>query len=142
MWVQDLGGGKPRAITPEGAAGRDAVISPDGRYVVAFPAGATRAWRYPVEGGEPEPIAGLEDGDYPVQWTSDGALYVRSGGMPVKLSRIDVATGARSAWKELAPGDPAGVPWLMRLLLTRDGRSYAYGFHRALSELYLVEGLR
>jgi eukaryotic-like serine/threonine-protein kinase len=142
MWVQDVAGGRPRPITPEGAAGRDAVISPDGRYVVAFPAGAPRALRYPVEGGEPETIAGLEDGEYPVQWTDDGALYVRTGGMPVKVFRIDVATGARAAWKELAPADPAGVSWMLRLMLTRDGRSYAYGFHRALSELYLVEGLK
>ena len=142
MWVEEVAGGKPRPVTPEGAVGRDAVISPDGRYVVAFPAGVTRALRYPVEGGEPEAIAGLEDGEYPVQWTNDGALYVRSGGMPVKVLRIDVATGARAAWKELAPADAAGVSWMMRLLLTRDGRSYAYGFNRALSELYLVDGLK
>jgi hypothetical protein len=27
------------------------------------------------------------------------------------------------------------------LMVTPDGRSYAYGWHRALSDLYLVEGL-
>jgi hypothetical protein len=142
MWVLELSGGKPRAVTPEGATGKDTVISPDGRFVVAFPAGAMRAQRYPVEGGEPEPMAGLEDNEYPVQWTEDGALYVRKGGMPAKIFRIDVTTGERSAWKEIAPADPAGVWAMVRLMLTRDGKSYAYGFSRSLSELYLVQGLK
>lgn len=142
MWVQDLSGSKPRPVTPEGATGKDPVISPDGRFVVAFPSGAMRALRYPVDGGEPEPIAGLEDNEYPMQWTEDGALYVRKGGVPAKISRLDVGTGQRTVWKEIAPADPAGIWSMMRVMLTRDGRSYAYGFSRSLSELYLVEGLK
>jgi DNA-binding winged helix-turn-helix (wHTH) protein len=142
MWVQDLDGGKPRAVTPEGAMGKDAVISPDGRFVVAYANGAMRGLRYPVDGGEPRPIPGLEDNEYPLQWTDDGTLYVRKGGVPAKITRIDVESGQREAWKELAPRDPAGVWSMMRVMLTRDGKSYAYGFSRSLSELYLVEGLR
>jgi hypothetical protein len=95
-----------------------------------------------VDGGEPAPIAGIEDNEYPVQWTEDGMLYVRKGGVPAKISRIEVATGQRTAWKEMAPADPAGVWSMLRVLLTRDGKSYAYGFSRSLSELYLVEGLK
>ena len=142
MWVQDLPAGKPRAVTPEGATGKDPVISPDGRFVVAFPSGAMRALRYPVDGGEPKPITGLEDNEYPVQWTDDGALYVRQGGIPAKISRIDVDSGQRTPWKEIAPADPAGIWSMMRVMITRDGKSYAYGFSRSLSELYLVEGLK
>jgi len=141
MWVQDLDGGKPRAVTPEGATGKDVVISPDGSFVVAFPNGAMRGLRYPVDGGEPQPIPGLEDNEYPVQWTDDGTLYVRKGGVPSKITRIDVGSGQREAWKELAPRDPAGVWSMMRVMLTRDGKSYAYGFSRSISELYLVEEL-
>jgi DNA-binding winged helix-turn-helix (wHTH) protein/sugar lactone lactonase YvrE len=142
MWVQDLDGGKPRAVTPEGTAGKEAVISPDGGFVVAFPNGAMRGMRYPVDGGEPQLIPGLEDNEYPVQWTDDGTLYARKGGVPAKITRIDVGSGQREVWKELAPRDPAGVWSMMRVLLTRDGTSYAYGFSRSLSELYLVEGLK
>jgi DNA-binding winged helix-turn-helix (wHTH) protein len=142
MWVEDEAGGQPRAVTPEGCLGKEAVISPDGRYVVAFPTGAVRGLRYPVDGGEPEPIPGLEDNEYPVQWTDDGTLYARKGGVPAKITRIDVATGQREAWKEIAPRDPAGVWSMMNVMLTRDGKSYAYGFSRSLSELYLVEGLK
>ena len=142
MWIQDLPDGKPRAVTPEGATGKETVISPDGRFVVVFPSGAMRALRYPVDGGEPEPIAGLEDNEYPVQWTEDGMLYVRKGGVPARISRIDVATGQRTPWKEIAPADPAGIWSMMRVMLTRDGKSYAYGFSRSLSELYLVDGLK
>lgn len=142
MWVQELPTGTPRAVTPEGATGKDPVISPDGRFVVAFPSGVMRGLRYAVDGGEPEPIAGLEDNEYPVQWTDDGALYVRKGGIPAKITRIDAASGQRTPWKEIAPADPAGVWSMVRVMMTRDGRSYAYGFSRSLSELYLVDGLK
>ena len=101
-----------------------------------------RALRYPVDGGVALPFAGLEDNEYPVQWTQDGTLYARKGGVPAKISRIDVATGQRTAWKEIAPADPAGIWSMMRVMLTRDGKSYAYGYSRSLSELYLVEGLK
>jgi Tol biopolymer transport system component len=142
LWVQDIAGGKPRAVTPEGATGKDTVISPDGRYVVAFPSGAMRALQYPVDGGEPLPIPGLEDNEYPIQWTDDGTLYVRKGGVPAKISRIDVATGRREAWKEISPADTAGVWAIISIMMTRDGQTLVYGFSRSLSELYLVEGLK
>jgi DNA-binding winged helix-turn-helix (wHTH) protein len=142
LWVQDIAGGKPRAVTPEGAMGKDTVISPDGRYVVAFPSGAMRALQYPVDGGEPLPIPGLEDNEYPIQWTDDGTLYVRKGGVPARISRIDVATGRREAWKEISPADTAGVWAIISIMMTRDGQTLVYGFSRSLSELYLVEGLK
>jgi len=142
MWMQDMEGGRPRPVTPEGATGRDVVISPDGRFVVAFPAGAMRAVMYPVDGGDPRAIPGLEDNEYPVQWTEDGALYLRKAGVPARMFRIDVATGDRRPWRDIAPADLAGVSLMMRIVLTRDARSYAYGYLRALSELYLVDGLK
>jgi len=142
IWVQDIGGGKPRPITPEGTTAKDVVISPDGRWVIAFPPNTYRAVRYPVEGGDPEPIPGLEDNEYPLQWTLDGGLYLRKAGVPAKVFRLDLATGKREPWKDLAPADPAGVWSMVSVMLTPDGKSYAYGFSRSLSELYIVEGLK
>jgi hypothetical protein len=37
--------------------------------------------------------------------------------------------------------DPAGVR-VFDFVVTRDARSYAYGYLRILDELYLVEGLK
>jgi hypothetical protein len=40
------------------------------------------------------------------------------------------------------PSDPAGVSRVGPILLIMDGKSSVYGYHRMLSDLYLVEGLK
>jgi hypothetical protein len=40
------------------------------------------------------------------------------------------------------PSDPAGVGLIGPILMTTDAKTYVYGYHRALSDLYLVEGLK
>ncbi len=54
---------------------------------------------------------------------------------------MELATGRREVWRELAPPDPAGVTFVQPIL-TRDARAYVYTYHRYLSDLYLVSGLR
>ena len=44
--------------------------------------------------------------------------------------------------RTLAPSDPAGVTGLAHVIFTLDGTSYIYNYRRALSDLYLVEGLK
>jgi hypothetical protein len=56
--------------------------------------------------------------------------------------RLNPATGQRTPWKELMPADPAGVATIGPILITPDGKTYVYGFHRTLADLYLVEGLK
>jgi hypothetical protein len=62
--------------------------------------------------------------------------------VPARVYRLYLATDRREAWKKLMPPDPAGVPGLLSVLLTTDGRAHAYTYTRDLSDLYLVEGLR
>lgn len=145
VYVQDLDGGKPRAITPEGVSIPFGVhpVSPDGRLVAAI--GADRTARlYPVEGGEPRAIPGLEAGEMPIRFSADSrSLYVyRRGQLPARVFRLDLSTGRRELWKEIGPSDPAGVFSITRVLLTPDGLSYAYNAPRLLSELYVAEGLK
>jgi hypothetical protein len=57
--------------------------------------------------------------------------------------RIDVSTGRREPWKSLAPSDLTGLVSVGPVLMTPDGRQYAYGYLRnPTSELYLVESLK
>ena len=80
------------------------------------------------------------------QWSEDGRfLYVRDdeGPLPRRIFKVEIATGARELWKELAPADSAGLYAIFNIAITPDGRSYAYTASRASSsDLYLVEGLR
>jgi dipeptidyl aminopeptidase/acylaminoacyl peptidase len=143
LYVQDLSEGKPQAITPEGVDGLAFAISPDGQQVAAIgPDG--KGYLYPVAGGTPRPIAGLQPGEHPIGWGQDAStLYVyQPGEMPAKVYRLELATGKRTLWKQFLPADPAGVATVGPILITPDGKSYVYGFHRTLADLYLVEGLK
>ena len=143
LYVQDVTGGKPQAITPEGVNESAFVISPN-RELVAAVGPDKKGYLYPISGGEARPIPGLATGEEPVEWTADGhALYIyRPGELPAKVYRLDLATGERTLWRQLMPSDPAGVERIGPIRMTPDGKTYVYGYHRTLADLYLVEGLK
>src|SRR6266540_305545 len=145
LWVQSVEGGKPRPITPEGitAALPGFAVSADGKFVAAI-GPERKAVLFPLDGSSPRPMPGLEAGEYPLRFTPDGrSLYVwKRGDVPVRVFRVDVETGRRELWKELLPADPAGVERISNVLVTPDGKGYAYCYARLLSDLFVVEGLR
>ena len=143
LYVQSADGGDVRPITPEGA-GAAWAVAPDGTRVAASDADR-RLLLYSVDGGDPRPIPGAQPGDVPVRFTPDGrALYVlvRGDGPRAEIHRVDLTTGERQLWKEVAPEDPIGVYGVPRVFLSADGQSYVYSYVRMLDELYLVDGLR
>ncbi len=143
FYVQSLEGGAARAITPEGINATACAVSPDGKFVVTVgPDG--QGYLYPAAGGDARPIPGFAKGEEPVTWSADGrSLYVfRPGELPASIYRLDVASGTRNLWKQLMPSDPAGVEHIGPILLTPDGNTCVYGYHRTLADLYLVEGLK
>ena len=80
-----------------------------------------------------------------MRFTPDGrGLYVlvRVDGSRGEIHRLDLATGERRLWRELAPPDPVGLFGVPRVLLSADGQSYVYSYVRLLDELYLIDGLR
>ncbi len=140
-YLQDIDGGSPKPITPEGA--RERLVSPDGKEIVAFD--SQRRWSiYPVQAGEPRPVAGIERAEQPIQWSSDGrSLYVaKYGPAPLKVYKLDLATHQRELWKEISPGGHPGLLGVGPVSITPDGRAYAYSYGEDLSDLYLVEALK
>jgi hypothetical protein len=59
---------------------------------------------------------------------------------PLPIYRVDLGTGQRTLWKELAPRERAGYT-VNNVVISRDGTSYAFQSSRRLSALFLVEGL-
>ncbi len=143
LFVQDEGGAAPRPITPEGIAIGFFPVSPDGRVVVAQGADGL-FYGYPLEGGDPEYIPGLVAEDRPIRFSPDGkSLYAyRRGELPARVFRLRLDSGAKETAAELMPADPAGVVEIVSVLLTPDATSHAYSYHRILSDLFLVEGLK
>jgi serine/threonine protein kinase/Tol biopolymer transport system component len=143
LYVQDFPGGKPKPISPEGVDGTVFAVSGDGQWVAGVGADG-KGYLYPVAGGDPKLVPGMQDGDHPIGWGADShTLWVyQPGDMPAKTYRLDILTGQRTFWKAIVPVDPAGVATIGPIQLTPDGKSYVYGFTRTLADLYLVEGLK
>ena len=83
-----------------------------------------------------------------IRWTADGrsalgarrsALVTSDASIPSRVERVDLETGRRTLFKEIAPQDRVGLMSVGLSFLTQDERSYAYGFSRHVSTLFLVE---
>ncbi len=138
----DLRSGQSVAITP--AIERGGLPTPDGAWFLAQ-ARDHQWYFYSTNSAAPPRYApGLEPGDIPLTWSKDGSsLFVRvKQTWPAIVVRVRRSDGQRQRWQQIQPQDRAGVSSMNDLVLTPDGRNYAYSFHRTLSEVYLVHGLR
>ncbi len=145
LYIQNIEKGNPRAISPEGivSALPGFAVSSDGKFVAAI--GEDRkAMLFPIDGGTPKAIPGVEEGEYPLRFSPDGKwIYVwKRGDIPAKVTRVDAENGKREPFKELIPADPSGVERISNVLVTPDGKGYAYCFTRLLSDLFVVDGLK
>jgi len=148
IWVQDLDGGKPRGVTPDGV--RRPVVVGEGRSLCAR--AADGAWYlYPVdETGEPRKVVGIQPGEEPIQSSPEGILYVRGADelrpgetlMTTRVYRLDPATGRRELWKEIPPRDPRTGGAIGTILFSGDGRTCVWTHIRYSTELVLAEGLK
>jgi Tol biopolymer transport system component len=140
-YVMDIQGGAPRALTPEGTSGD--LVTRDGKYVVAIDVNR-QLWLYPIAGGDPQELSfAFGVNDFAVGFSADGkSLLVGTHSIPLKIARVDLATGRREPWKEMSPADPAGVQSIVDIRFSADEKSYAYSTMRVLSDLYVVDGLK
>jgi hypothetical protein len=145
VFLQDLEGRDRRAL-PDGFHFffYGSTVSPDGK-VVAVAGPGQKLMLFPIEGGEPRPVPGVERFEAPVGWSEDQRfLYVfgHPAELPGKIHRIDLAKGRRELWKEIMPRDPAAFGGFGNVILTPDRKTYAYNLNRIFCTLYLVEGLK
>lgn len=136
FYLQNLEGGNPRAITPEGY--RDGRLSPDGKLVLARAAGG-RYFLCPVEGGEPRPAPGLIEKDVVIQWSADGRSWFTYQGsaIPCRVERVDLDTGKRALFKEIAPPNRSGLLAVRPVFITDDEQAYTYTIYEQVSSLFV-----
>jgi Tol biopolymer transport system component len=142
MYVQDIDGGVPRAVTPEGVVVTSNTLSPDGKWLVAPVKGVLTV--FPVGAGEPKPLNGALAADLPIRWRTDGRVFfIGRRGLPTQIFAVDVMTGERTLVHEISPPDTVGVnSSIAAIYLTPDGTSYAYDYQQQLNSLYQVTGLK
>jgi serine/threonine protein kinase len=146
-YIQEIAGGKPRPVTPEGTSltslEGSAFVSPDGASILVR-SGAGALLLYPSGGGEPRSVPGTTPEDHVLRWGADGRSLVlfRGSQVPVHSERLDLATGRRETLRTFGTAETAGALRIGTFALNDDGKSYAYDYGYQLSHLFVVEGAR
>ncbi len=142
LYWESMDEGKAHPFSMEGVGSR-VLLSRDGLFVVTS-GPDQKDYIFPVGGGEPKPVPGMQAGELATSWSGDGrSLFVLGRGqVPAPVSRVDLATGQRTPWKTMEPADAAGIDTIGRVMLSADSKSYVYSYVRTLSDLYLVQGLK
>jgi len=138
MWSQDLAGGDPKAVTPEGRVG---LPNPEGTLFAIY---TKAAWELQsLSGGAVRALTSILGTDDVLRFTADSHfLIVRARGQqPARLFKVDLASGERRAWKEIGPSeDMTGAVGSVRI--TDDGSAYVYNHRDTLDTLYIATGVK
>jgi WD40 repeat protein len=142
-FIADPASGTKQPIAFAGAVTTEVLITPDQRHILTDREDGSWAL-YPVDGGAPAPLRGMLPEEWPIRFSGDGrSLFVtRIGQVPLRVFRVDLATGERALWREFEPPDKAGLSYVRNVVLSGDGSAYAYQYRRWLSSLFVVTGLR
>ena len=128
-------------VTPEGVG--TWAVSPDDRTIAAVgPSGDIEL--HPVAGGTARKVPGVDAGDALVGWINDGLLLMRLNDSATPLGEVYLLNpdnGRRGSWGNILPRDSAGIMMMGKLVVTPDGSVSVFTWHRAMSNLYLAEGL-
>ena len=139
-YLFDPASSKLQPLTAEGIQGP---VTPDGKFLIV-PGNGPSPELIPVESGSPiREIKGWQPQERLIQLSSDGseAFAANHKGLSASIFRIRMDSGNRQLVKTLEMRDPTGSFGVIRTLTTPDGRYFAYGTLRQLSELYLLQGL-
>ena len=140
FFIQRTSGGPPRPVTPEGV--REGILSRDGTFVLARASiGPYRIYPLTPSAGAPRPVPGLTEEDMAISTSPDGrtALVSRLADVPARVDRIDLETGQRTLFREIAPADRVGLLGIAPTYVSEDERAYAYWTWWLRSSLFVVE---
>jgi hypothetical protein len=139
-YTVEVSSGAAKPVTPEGVV--CGPLSPDGKALVGTAPDRSIAI-YSLAGATLREIPNFGTNFVAVQWADDGkALYCyHPGEFPSQVYRVDIATGKADVIKELKPAVTAGVVMVAPIVVSRDGKYFAYSYNQTLSALYLISGL-
>ncbi len=142
LYLEALDEGKAHPFSMEGV-GSGILLSWDGEFVATH-GPDQKIYVFPVGGGEPKAVPGIQPGEIATAWSGDGkSLFVLlRGQVPAQVYQVEIATGHRTFWKAMEPADSAGIDTIGRVSTSIDNRAYVYSYVRTLSDLYLVQGLQ
>jgi Tol biopolymer transport system component len=141
VFEQALEGGPPRPVTAPIAADTFCPSPDGGRFVASD---GRRLVIYSLDGRPPRAVPGEHAERRLLRWSANrrAVFTYRIGDLPGHLYRIDLETGVEQVVRTLLPPDPTGVLRIHPVVVTPDGRTWAYTATQILSDLYVYSGLR
>src|SRR6185312_14818885 len=115
--------------------------TPDGHDLVTIRPGSGVWTETPLAGGPSRPLNGMQRGDRPLSFSSDGrSLYLAhtDGGMTDEVWRMELASGRREKLYTATPSSNAGVNRMRVYDVSADGKVYAIGYPQMISSLFVV----
>jgi len=141
----DVDSGELKPLTSEGFGSPlfSNPVSPDSKRLATIGPGR-RPFLYPLDGGEPHALQGLEAGIVPMRFSADGRFLFcsHSGNASAEILRFDLEQGGSEVLRKVQLRDPNGALSLNPVDITPDGSKYMYIYIRVTSDLFIVEGLR
>ena len=126
-------------MTPEGVVG--AVFAGDDRTLLAHLSDGSRAL-LPLGGSTMIPAKGLEDARFVAgRSRQPNSVFVAPPAVPLKVWRVNAASGVRTLVKTLALPDMSAINQIEIRHWSYDG-PYAYSYARELSQLFIVSGVK
>src|SRR5205085_1539412 len=117
------------------------VLSPDGAFVAAPVADGIQIM--PVDGTPGRKVPGGAAGAVPIAWCRDGSLLVQKrSGIPVKVMRLNLQSGAATPWRDIAPVERAGVRSISSIRIGADCETYLYTSVLQADTLAVVTGVK
>jgi hypothetical protein len=144
-FVRPAAGGALAPFLPEGMhLSGPRVVAPDGMHVFAADADRRPAiCTVPASGlAVCTALAGVTSDDRIAGWTADSraVLVYQKYPVPIRIDRVEIATGKRSVVTTVRPAT-AAVSGVNNLVMTPSG-SIVYGYARNRSTLYVISGVR
>ncbi len=150
-YLADLNGGET-PFTPGGTV--VVAISPDGTRAITREIGKNLYSIMPMSGGDSQPLTTVAPNETILDFMPDGqGVLLRlvpnqpgsnapwTSASAVQISRMDLKDGKKTLIRTVeAPTGAVGNG--LTVISSRDGKSYAYNFHRFSSTEYLVRGLK
>jgi Tol biopolymer transport system component len=138
-YQQDLAGGPPVPVTPEGVV---ASLAPDGRtLLLTLPDGTLQLSS--LGGDRGRVVSGLRPDDRRISWSRDSrAVFVQRGlDSPAHVERVDLDSGQRRPVGKVGPAGLGSVALLSIVEWSDEGDSYVYNYTSLPSTLFVVSGV-
>ena len=140
-FLYDPSDGELKPITPQGIGLYSLVLNATQRRVAVGIRGE-QTLAYSLDGGQPQPLPGIQPNHLVVGWSEDGRiLYLAERDtFPLSILRYDRERETIEPFLQLMPPSPAGLIDIGPAYINPSGTAYLYSYRRYLSTLYLGEG--